>query len=154
MADKNKYSREEEKPLKQIGCNCTIGLVENCCIFKMDKNEVCEKVIVWVCWQLVRTDVRMGTVGTHLTSAGYLPWLPTVKYIGALLGNRVATAVVAALLSSLGLFHCPVWHPVAFVQPLIVLGACENGAGQRQGSMPRVWVRRKSLGSTRHNWAQ
>ena len=30
-------------------------------------------------------------------------------------------------------------------------GACENGAGERQRSMPRVWVRRKSLGSTRHN---
>ena len=85
-----------------------------------------------------------AAVGTHRglgTSSCYLPWVPTVKLLQtihwALLSNRVGTAVVpgGSLLGSLGVkvgivrapsvasAQCPVclvWHPVAFVQALIV----------------------------------
>ena len=49
------------------------------------------------------------------------------------------------------MFWCPVALPSSLCAGTHCAGACENGAGERQRSMPRVWVRRKSLGSTRHN---
>ena len=53
-----------------------------------------------------------------------------------------------------GIVQAPSVAPSSLCAGTHCAGPCENGAGQRQGSMPRVWVRRKSLGSTRHNWAQ
>ena len=91
-----------------------------------------------------------------LPGCGYLPWVPTVKYKGGLCCGYIGWALlwwqsIGQPGSKLGLFWCPVALPSSLCAGTHCAGACENGAGERQRSMPRVWVRRKSLGSTRHN---
>ena len=91
-----------------------------------------------------------------LPGGGYLPWVPTVKYKGGLCCGYIGWALlwwrsIGRPGSKLGLFWCPVALPSSLCAGTHCAGACENGAGERQRSMPRVWVRRKSLGSTRHN---